>query len=150
MPEYLEIRMEHGSERHVVYLNLKSIDGSYSLISTIFIGDWSTDALLVMLSYSGDSAPAPKQVSRFCRRCQLPALAWKLCHGIALQMRLCVEQRSGDGIVTQGQRNLSCSVFNVQRPDKVMWNGEKADLNFDPGTRLVHLRSFGSKPVTNK
>jgi hypothetical protein len=149
--EYLEIRMEHGSERHVVYLNLKSIDGSYSLSSTISIGDWSTDAFLVMLSYSGDSASTPQQISRFFV-VDASFLRWR---GNSIMESLskcdCV-WNNGEvmEVATQGQRNLSCSIFNVHKPDKVMWNGETVDLNFDPGTGLVHLRNFGSKRLSSR
>jgi hypothetical protein len=149
-PEYFEITMEHGSERHVIYLNLKSIEGSYSLSSTITIGDWSTDAFLLMLSYRRESAPTPEQVSRFFA-VDASFVRWR-GNSVMESISKCDclwNNSSVMEVATQGQRNLSCSIFNARKPDKVMWNGEKADLNFDPGTRLVHLHNFGSKRVSS-
>lgn len=149
--EYLEITIERGSERHVVYLNLKSIDGSYSLSSTISIGDWSTDAFLLMLSYDGNSAPTPEQVSRFFS-VDTSFLRWR---GDSVMESIskcdCLWNNGATmEVTTQGQRNLACSIYSAHKPDKVMWNGEKANLNFDSGTRLVYLRNFGSGHVPER
>lgn len=149
--EYIEIRMEHGNERHVVYLNLRSIDGSYSLSSTISIGDWSTDALLLMFSYSGDSTPTPKEVSRFFA-VDASFLRWRGSSVMESIAKCDCLWNSGAvmEVSTQGQRNLSCSLLSVRQPDKVMWNGKKADFNFSSDTQLVHLRNFGWKRTSSK
>ena len=150
-PEYFEITMQHGGERHVVYLNLRSIDGSYSLSSTISIGDWSTDAFLLMLSSRGDSAPTPEQVSRFFA-VDASFVRWR-GNSVMESISKCDcfwSNRTAMEVATQGQRNLSCSLFNAHKPDEVIWNGEKADFTFDPDTRLIHLRNFSSKRVFNR
>jgi hypothetical protein len=149
--EFLEIQIERGDERHVVFLNLKSIDGSYSLSSTISIGEWSTDAFLVMLSWRGDSDPTPEQVSHFFT-VDASFLRWSGNSVMESLSKCDCLWNTGPLMeaVTQGQRNLSCSIFNTQKPKQVIWNGRKVDLSFDPGTHLIQLSSFDSESVPSK
>ena len=136
--------MRHGGELHLIYLNLRSIDGSYALSSTITIGDWSTDAYISVFSIGGAGTVAePANITRFLQvdasflRWQTNSVLESLSKGDCLW-----NQGPHMEIFSRGQRNLSYSVYAGRSPQKVFWNKTEIKPSYDSDRHLLHLQSF--------
>ncbi len=140
--EVLAVTVRTATETHRVYLNLRSIDGAYNMSSTISIGEWSTDAYLLVLSSSGDEPASPAGLSRllvldgsFLRHNQDSVFE-------SLSKASCLWSPSGTEVSTQSQRRSSLAIYLKVRPEEVRWNGKIYRGSYDQASRMLRLRSL--------
>ena len=141
--DYIEVIAQTTEGTQRIYFNLRSIDGSYSLSSTISIGDWTTDAYILSFLQSGNEPVSPALVSRFF-----------VLDGSFLRYRdssvfeslskaSCLWSSSPHAVVyTQSQPKSNLAIYCRDRPDSVVWNGAKIPSTYEVDSHLLRLRSF--------
>jgi hypothetical protein len=140
---YIEVIAQTSEGTQRIYFNLRSIDGSYSLSSTISIGDWTTDAYILSFLQSDNEPASPSLVSRFF-----------VLDGSFLRYRgssvfeslskaSCLWSSSPHAVVyTQSQSKSNLAIYCRDRPTSVMWNGTKIPSAYEVDSHLLRVRSF--------
>jgi hypothetical protein len=141
--DYIEVTAQTAEGTQRIYFNLRSIDGSYSLSSTISIEDWTTDAYIVSFLQSGSEPASPALVSRFF---VLDGSFLRHRGGSvfeSLSKASCLWSSSPNAAVyTQSQRKSNLAIYCKDRPASVEWNGTKISSAYEVESHLLRLRSF--------
>jgi len=142
--EVLEITVETPEEIQRIYLNLRSIYGSYNMSSTITIGEWSTDAYLLGLfsprfGAQGGVTRYFIQDGSFLRRNGAPVFE-------SLSKTSCLWCPSIAEVRSQGQKSQRLGLAFVGRVHSVRWNGHLVPTEYVSTTGLHLLRSADLTP----
>lgn len=140
--QHIEITLKTPDEVHRVYINLRSIDGTYSLSSAVSFGEWTSDAYLLVLSSprlnpEGKVARYFLQDGSFLRRNDVSIFE-------SLSKASCLWRPSIPELWSQGQPHQSLSVAFDRRFHSVRWNGTPAQPDFPALTGLHRFRSLGT------
>jgi hypothetical protein len=140
-PDYLEMTVDQAGERHLVYLNLRAIDGPYNLSSTVDINGWSTDAYILAARLGSEPRlNAPSAVARF-----LVVDGSFVRHGAE---SICESLSKGDflwapgvnlEVFSQSQKKTSVMLYSSLSPVQVLWNGVHKKPRYDSQRGLAHL-----------
>jgi hypothetical protein len=138
--QHIEITLKTADEIHQIYINLRSIDGSYNMSSTVSFGEWTTDAYLLALSSprvspDGRVARYFLQDGSFLRRNEVPVFE-------SLSKASCLWRPSTPEVWSQGQPLQNLSLAFDRRFRSVRWNGTLARPDFLALTRLHRFRSL--------
>lgn len=142
--QYLEARVQQEGQSYLVYFNLRSIEGAYNMSSTIGIGDWTTDAYMVVFAVGEGNMAATPEKAKLFQVVDGSFLRWRGTSVFeSLSKGDCMwNQGSPMEIFSQGQKNLSYSVYAQTEPEKVLWNGSEVQPVYDASRKLFTLRSY--------